>query len=104
MRAQWRLQKQIVGRYREFGIAGHQPAFGGYAPWALAVVQNDTKGPGPHATRGVPGKDFDTAWLDGRDSLYTKVQPLPARSRRSAAPPSHFSGCFNSTGEGMSAV
>ena len=30
--------------------------------------------PGSGATRGVcPEKDCDTAWIDGRDPLYTKV-------------------------------
>jgi hypothetical protein len=42
MKGQWALQKQILARYRELGIAGHLPAFAGYAPWALAVKQNDT--------------------------------------------------------------
>eukprot|EP01052_Picozoa_sp_SAG31_P001182 SAG31_NODE_39_length_31377_cov_5.971482_13_plen_284_part_00 len=27
MKAQWALARQILGRYRELGIAGHQPAF-----------------------------------------------------------------------------
>jgi alpha-N-acetylglucosaminidase len=57
MKGQWNLQRQILARYRELGIAGHQPAFGGYSPWALAVKQNDKK-----ATRGVGGAR-DTAWL-----------------------------------------
>ena len=39
MKGQWSLQRQILARYRELGIAGHLPAFGGWAPWALAVVQ-----------------------------------------------------------------
>ena len=44
--------------------------------WALraspmAVLQTE---PGSGATRGVcPEKDCDTAWIDGRDPLYTKV-------------------------------
>jgi hypothetical protein len=71
MKGQWTLQKQILERYRDLGIAGHQPAFGGYAPWALAVAQNDTGKNG--ATRGLAGKDWDTAWIDGRDPLYTRV-------------------------------
>ena len=62
-------------RYRALGIAGHQPAFAGYAPWALAVRQNDTKvtasSPYP-ATRGTGGA-VDTAWVDGRDALFTRV-------------------------------
>ena len=77
MQSQHVLQKQILARYRELGILGHLPAFGGWAPWALAVAEHDT-GPeaGPyHATRGgpCPEKDCDTAWLDGRDPLFTKV-------------------------------
>jgi alpha-N-acetylglucosaminidase len=75
MKGQWALQRQILARYRDLGIAGHQPAFAGYAPWALAVRQNDTEvtpaTPYP-ATRGVQGA-VDTAWLDGRDSLFTRV-------------------------------
>lgn len=68
MKGQWDLQKRILKRYRELGIAGHQPAFGGYAPWALAAAQNDTR-----ITRGKPGLDFDTGWIDGRDPLYTEI-------------------------------
>ena len=73
MQSQWTLQKQIMARYRELGIVGHLPAFGGYAPWDLAVKFNQTK-PGSGVTRGIcPNKDCDTAWIDGRNSLYTKV-------------------------------
>ena len=73
MQAQWSLQKQIMARYRELGIVGHLPAFGGYAPWALAVNFNQTR-PGSGATRGIcPNKDCDTAWIDGRDQLYSDV-------------------------------
>ena len=50
---------------RELGILGHLPAFGGYAPWALAEKNNQTK-PGSGATRGKRGHDYDTAWIDGR--------------------------------------
>ena len=71
MKAQWRLAQQILARYRALGIAGHQPAFGGFAPWALAEAQHDA-GPGG-ATRGRPGHDYDTAWIDGRDPLFTRV-------------------------------
>ena len=75
MQGQWVLAKQILSRYRELGIAGHQPAFAGYAPWALAVRQNDTEktpsNPYP-GTRGTKGA-IDTAWLDGRDPLFTRV-------------------------------
>ena len=78
MKGQHALQQQIITRYRELGIAGHQAAFGGYAPWALAQRQNDTGKGG--ATRGVCPRghnagrcDIDTAWIDGRDPLYTKV-------------------------------
>lgn len=71
MKSQWSLQKQILARYRELGIAGHLPAFGGFAPWALAVAQHDDGQGG--ATRGKFGKDWDTAWIDGRDPLYTRV-------------------------------
>lgn len=46
---------------------------GGYAPWTLAVRHNDSSADGGWATRGKPKKDFDTAWLDGRDPLYTRV-------------------------------
>ena len=59
MRGQWVLAQQILSRYRELGIAGHQPAFAGYAPWALAVRQNDTKKderhpfPSTQGTRGI---------------------------------------------------
>lgn len=73
MSGQWELQKLIMARYRELGILGHQPAFGGYAPWSLAVRHNDSSAAGGRATRGKPHKDFDTAWLDGRDPLYTQV-------------------------------
>ncbi len=73
MQSQWTLQKQIMARYRELGIVGHLPAFGGYAPWDLAVKFHQTK-PGSGATRGIcPNKDCDTAWIDGRDPLYTEV-------------------------------
>ena len=75
MQGQWVLARQILGRYRELGIAGHQPAFAGYAPWALAVRQNDTTKDEAHpfpCTRGETGA-VDTAWLDGRDHLYTRV-------------------------------
>eukprot|EP00035_Acanthoeca_spectabilis_P021929 m.440986 g.440986 ORF g.440986 m.440986 type:complete len:917 (-) comp18600_c0_seq1:173-2923(-) len=68
MKSQWALQKQILARYRELGIAGHLPSFGGYAPWALAVAQNATN----RIARGV-GAATDTAWIDGRDPLYTAV-------------------------------
>ena len=68
MKGQWALQRQILARYRELGIAGHLPAFGGYAPWALAVAQNATQ----RIARGV-GAATDTAWIDGRDPLYTQV-------------------------------
>ena len=51
MKGQAQLQKQIMARYRELGILGHLPAFGGYAPWALAVKNNQTR-PGSGATRG----------------------------------------------------
>ena len=72
MQSQWELQKLIMARYRSLGIVGHLPAFGGFAPWALAVAQNDSK---PHsgASRGKIGKDYDTAWIDGRDPLFTRV-------------------------------
>lgn len=75
MQGQWVLAKQILSRYRELGIAGHQPAFAGYTPWALAVRANDTKKDEQHpfpATRGTKGA-IDTAWLDGRDELFTRV-------------------------------
>ena len=68
MKAQWALQRQILARYRQLGIAGHLPAFGGYAPWALAVAQNATK-----RTAQGKGSAADTAWIDGRDPLYTRV-------------------------------
>eukprot|EP01050_Picozoa_sp_SAG11_P015663 SAG11_NODE_2056_length_3877_cov_2.744574_1_plen_187_part_10 len=74
MKNQWALQRQILQRYRELGILGHLPAFGGWAPWELAVKANDSSPDRTHATRGVcPEKDCDTAWLDGRDPLFTKV-------------------------------
>ena len=76
MKGQWTLAKKIIDRYRELGIAGHLPAFAGYAPWALAIRQNDTKkvnGSHPYpATRGTKNA-FDTAWVDGRDPLFTTV-------------------------------
>jgi alpha-N-acetylglucosaminidase len=72
MKGQAQLQKQIMARYRELGILGHLPAFGGYAPWALAVKNNQTR-PGSGATRGKRGHDYDTAWIDGRDPLFTRV-------------------------------
>jgi hypothetical protein len=75
MKGQWTLAKQILTRYRELAIAGHQPAFAGYAPWALAVRQNDTRKDSRHpfpATRGTEGA-VDTAWIDGRDALFTRV-------------------------------
>ena len=68
MKAQWTLQRKILARYRELGIVGHLPAFGGYAPWALAVAQNATH----RIARGVNAAS-DTAWIDGRDELYTAV-------------------------------
>ena len=68
MKGQWSLQRQILARYRELGIVGHLPAFGGYAPWALAVAQNATG----RIARGVKAA-IDTAWIDGRDPLYTSV-------------------------------
>ena len=73
MQGQWQLQQLILARYRELGILGHQPAFAGNAPWALAVLSNDSRTDGGGATRGKPKKDFDTAWIDGRDPLYTAV-------------------------------
>ena len=76
MKGQWTLAQKILNRYRDLGIAGHLPAFAGYAPWALAIRQNDTKkvnGSHPYpATRGRAGA-IDTAWIDGRDPLFTKV-------------------------------
>ena len=63
---------KLQARYRELGILGHQPAFQGNAPWALAVLHNDTAAEGGGSTRGKPKKDFDTAWIDGRDPLYTR--------------------------------
>ena len=61
-----------MARYRELGIVGHLPAFGGYAPWDLGQVSPDEARSG--ATRGIcPNKDCDTAWIDGRDPLYTEV-------------------------------
>ena len=75
MKSQWLLARQILERYRSLGIAGHQPAFAGYAPWALAVRHNDTRKtprtPYP-CTRGTKGA-VDTAWVDGRDELFTRV-------------------------------
>ena len=68
MQGQWTLQRRILARYRELGIVGHLPAFGGYAPWALAVAQNATD----RIARGK-GAAEDTAWIDGRDPLYTAV-------------------------------
>ena len=81
MKGQWALARQILSRYRELGIAGHQPAFAGYAPWALAVRQNDTKKNDEHpypCTRGSQGARgnqgaVDTAWVDGRDALFTRI-------------------------------
>ena len=64
MQSQWALQRQILARYRELGIKGHLPGFQGNAPWALAVAQNDTA----NATRAG-----DTAWVDGRDPLFTRI-------------------------------
>ena len=75
MKGQWALAKQILARYRQLGIAGHLPAFAGYAPWALAVRQNDTQKDDQHpypSTRGTQGA-VDTAWIDGRDMLFTRV-------------------------------
>ena len=78
MKNQWALQRQILGRYRDLGIAGHLPSFGGYAPWALAVAQNATQ----RIARGTKAAS-DTAWIDGRDPLYTAVRsPTPARHAR----------------------
>jgi hypothetical protein len=68
MKNQWSLQKQILGRYRSLGIVGHLPAFGGYAPWAVAVAQNATN----RIARGKSAAT-DTAWIDGRDPLYTAI-------------------------------
>jgi hypothetical protein len=68
MKNQWSLQKQILARYRSLGIVGHLPAFGGYAPWAVAVAQNATN----RIARGK-GSAVDTAWIDGRDPLYTSI-------------------------------
>ena len=68
MKGQWSLQRLILARYRELGIVGHLPAFGGYAPWALAVAQNATG----RIARGKAAA-IDTAWIDGRDPLYTAV-------------------------------
>ncbi len=70
MRGQWSLQRQILARYRELGIAGHLPSFGGWAPWELAVVQNATKAKTVAQGKGTAA---DTAWIDGRDPLYTAV-------------------------------
>jgi hypothetical protein len=64
MQSQWALQRQILQRFRDLGIMGHLPAFQGNAPWALAVAQGDTE----NATRAG-----DTAWIDARDPLFTKV-------------------------------
>ena len=36
----------------------------GYAPWALAEDNNQTKS-GSGATRGKRGHDYDTAWIVG---------------------------------------
>jgi hypothetical protein len=75
MKSQWTLQKQILARYREFAIAGHLPAFQGNAPWALAVRQHDTNNTNTSqggATQGS-GAATDTAWIDGRDPLFTRV-------------------------------
>jgi hypothetical protein len=66
MQNQWALQKQILARYRELGIAGHLPAFQGNAPWALAALQD-------HDKKQSPGHAGDTAWIDSRDPLYTRV-------------------------------
>jgi hypothetical protein len=68
MKNQWSLQKQILSRYRSLGIVGHLPAFGGYAPWAVAVAQNATH----RIARGTKAAT-DTAWIDGRDPLYTSI-------------------------------
>ena len=70
MRGQWSLQRQILARYRELGIAGHLPSFGGWAPWELAVAQNATKAETIAQGKGAAA---DTAWIDGRDPLYTAV-------------------------------
>jgi hypothetical protein len=70
------FQKQILARYRSLGIAGHLPAFGGYAPWAVAVAQNATG----RIAQGK-GAAVDTAWIDGRDPLYT-VGRQTLRGRR----------------------
>ena len=52
-------------------VQSHLPAFGGYAPWALAEAQNATNR--THGvSRGVKAA-IDTAWIDGRDPLYTAV-------------------------------
>ena len=76
MQSQWALQKQIMARYRELGIVGHLPAFGGYAPWDLAVknhqVSNTTRA-SISAGRCVPHR-----WLCCRRS------PAPARRAASA--------------------
>jgi hypothetical protein len=53
MKGQWSLQRQILARYRALGIVGHLPAFGGYAPWALAVAQNATNRVAQGKVRGV---------------------------------------------------
>ena len=37
------------------------------------MLHNDTAAEGGGSTRGKPKKDFDTAWIDGRDPLYTRV-------------------------------
>ena len=67
MRGQWSLQRRILARYRELGIAGHLPAFGGWAPWELTFAQTAT------GIAQGKGAASDTAWIDGRDPLYTAV-------------------------------
>lgn len=63
MRAQWDLQRLILGRTRPLGMIGQLPAFQGNVPAALKTLRADSN-------MTIQG---DTAWMDSLDPLYGKI-------------------------------
>jgi alpha-N-acetylglucosaminidase len=66
MKAQWNLQKQILGRERELGIVGQLPGFQGNVPIQIKTLLKDSN----------ITKQGDTGWMDSLDPTFLKIAKL----------------------------
>ena len=72
---QMTLQKKILQREREFGMAPVLPAFAGHVPEQLREVRPAAKITNLKPWEGFP-KECSTWFLDPKDPLFTEIQKL----------------------------